>query len=349
LAEQAVAERARTEHAAAYSAALTRQSRAQADYDAAKLAYAEAKADYDAAVVQADLVRGLADAAATKAEASRRALGTLVRATMQQSGPEAVDVLLAGNGGTEGLLSQLATLETLDRLTSSLDEVQVHVTADAKREQSLQNQDAALRATIEAIPLTDRRLAMEAAQRELDTAAAELADLAASQPVAVTLTPLPEPALVAIDNFGGRLRGQLSGQGWAAPAVGSVTDGFGPRPDRPLPGVSGFHGGTDIGAACGAAVYAASAGVVVTASPLGTYGNWILIDHGNGVATGYAHLAEGQTVVSVGEAVIAGQVISSVGSTGASTGCHLHFEVRVDGTAIDARPFLVQRGVQLGG
>ncbi|HSP51350.1 MAG TPA: M23 family metallopeptidase, partial [Cryobacterium sp.] len=147
----------------------------------------------------------------------------------------------------------------------------------------------------------------------------------------------------------GRLRGQLSSQGWAAPAFGSLTDGFGPRPDRPLPEVSDFHRGTDIGAGCGAAVYAASAGVVVAAAPLGTYGNWILIDHGSGIATGYAHLAEGQTLVSVGETVIAGQVISSVGSTGSSTGCHLHFEVRAAGTAIDARPFLVARGVDFDG
>ena len=349
-AEQAVAERARVQHAAAYGSALTRQSRSQATYDAATLAYAGAKADYDATVEQADRVRNLAADAATMAAASRRALGTLVRATLQQSGPEAVDVLLAGSSDGNDLLARLATLETLDRLTNSLGEVQAHVDADTKREKTLQDQDAALRATIEAIPLTDTRLAMDDAQQELDAAAAEVADLAASTPVALSLTPLPEPVLLPVptDDFGGRLQGQLSSQRWATPAVGSLTDGFGPRPDRPLPEVNDFHGGTDIGAACGAAVYAASAGVVTVAAPLGTYGNWILIDHGNGIATGYAHLAEGRNLVSVGETVIAGQVISGVGSTGSSTGCHLHFEVRVDGTAIDARPFLGAHGVQIG-
>ncbi|MDY7557992.1 M23 family metallopeptidase [Cryobacterium sp. 10C3] len=57
---------------------------------------------------------------------------------------------------------------------------------------------------------------------------------------------------------------------------------------------------------------------------------------------------QGKTLVSVGEHVVAGQVIAGVGSTGASTGCHLHFEVRIDGTAVDAVPFLALRGVNLG-
>ncbi|TFB55128.1 M23 family metallopeptidase [Cryobacterium sp. Sr3] len=334
---------------AAAADARTAAAATQAAYDAAKLAYAGAKADYDATVVQADLVRDHGADAAARAEASRRALATLVRATLQRSGPEAVDVLLAGSSDGNDLLTRLATLESLDRLTNSLEEVQAQVDADTKRENALQDQDAALRAAIEAIPLADTRLAMEGAQQELDAASAKVADLAASTPVALVLTPLPNLVPAAgTDDFGGRLRGQPSSAGWAAPAVGSLTDAFGPRHDKPLPEVNDFHGGTDIGTACGAAVYAASAGVVATAAPLGTYGNWILINHSNGIATGYAHLAEGQTLVSVGETVIAGQVIASVGSTGASTGCHLHFEVRTDGTAVDPQPFLVQRGVQFG-
>ncbi|WP_166785793.1 MULTISPECIES: M23 family metallopeptidase [Cryobacterium] len=325
---------------------MSRHSRAQSTYDAAKLAYATTRADYDAAARQADLVRNLGAAATAMAEASRRALATLVRANLQQSGPEVVDVLLAGDRTGSDLLAGLATIDTLDRLTASLDEVHARVDAETKREKALQDQDAVLRTTLEAIPLAATRIAMEDAQQQLDAAAAEVADLAASTPVALSLTPLPDPSPVAAtDNFSGRLRGQLSAQGWAAPAIGSRSDGYGPRPDRPLPEVSDFHRGTDIAAACGAAVYAASAGVVTASERLGTYGNWILIEHGSGAATGYAHLAEGQTVVSVGETVIAGQVIASVGSTGASTGCHLHFEVRVNGTAIDPQPFLAQRGV----
>ena len=349
-AEQARAEQARAQHAAAYSAALTQHGRAQGTFDAAKLVYATTRSDYDATVVQADLVRDLGTAATARAEASRRALATLVRATLQQSAPEAVDVLLSGDSTGTDLLAGLATIDTLDRLTSSLDVVKARVDADIEREKSLLNQDAALRSTIEGIPLADTRTAMEEAQQQLDAAAAEVAAIAASTPVALALTPLPEPAVVVLtDEVSNRPREKLSGEGWAKPANGTLSDGFGPRPERPLPGVNEFHGGTDIAAACGAAVYAASAGVVTVAERLGSYGNWILIDHGSGAATGYAHLAEGQTVVSVGETVIAGQVIASVGSTGASTGCHLHFEVRVNGAGIDPQPFLMQRGVQFDG
>nr|WP_240898228.1 M23 family metallopeptidase [Agromyces luteolus] len=142
--------------------------------------------------------------------------------------------------------------------------------------------------------------------------------------------------------------GQLSEQGWASPVFGSITDGFGPRPDKPLPGVNEFHRGTDIAAQCGTGVFAATGGVVVIAGPNGSYGNWILIDHGDGVTTGYAHLRDGGILVEQGQAVEAGELIGAVGSTGASTGCHLHYEVRLDGSATDAIPFMAARGVRLG-
>ncbi len=92
-------------------------------------------------------------------------------------------------------------------------------------------------------------------------------------------------------------------------------------------------------------MFAATGGTVVEAGPDGGYGNWILIDHGSGVSTGYAHLVDGGILVSVGEHVEAGQVIGAVGSTGQSTGCHLHFEVRLGGTAVDSLPFLAARGI----
>jgi murein DD-endopeptidase MepM/ murein hydrolase activator NlpD len=66
------------------------------------------------------------------------------------------------------------------------------------------------------------------------------------------------------------------------------------------------------------------------------------------VATGYAHLRAGGILVAEGQQVAAGALIGAVGSTGASTGCHLHFEVRINGTAVDAVPFMAARGVQLG-
>jgi murein DD-endopeptidase MepM/ murein hydrolase activator NlpD len=78
----------------------------------------------------------------------------------------------------------------------------------------------------------------------------------------------------------------------------------------------------------------------------GSYGNWVRIRHANGVETGYAH-AE-QLLVQVGRQVKAGTPIALAGSTGASSGCHLHFEVRLRGTAIDAVPFMRSRSARLG-
>ncbi len=78
----------------------------------------------------------------------------------------------------------------------------------------------------------------------------------------------------------------------------------------------------------------------------GTYGNWVLIDHGNGVRTGYAQTAT--LLVGVGQQVSAGQQIATVGSAGASSGCHLHLETQVGGTAVDPVAFLAHRGVTLG-
>jgi len=85
---------------------------------------------------------------------------------------------------------------------------------------------------------------------------------------------------------------------------------------------------------------------VIYAGWLGTYGNWVLIDNGSGVQTGYAHSSV--LLVSNGERVSAGQPIARVGTTGASSGCHLHFEVRVGGASVDPVPFMRARGVTLG-
>lgn len=142
--------------------------------------------------------------------------------------------------------------------------------------------------------------------------------------------------------------GQLADQPWALPVDGRITDGFGPRPDRPVAGVGAYHEGTDLATACGTPIHAATAGTVVQAGWNGTYGNWILIDHGHGIQTGYAHIIDGGIEVAVGADVEAGREIARVGATGAATGCHLHFETRIDGEAVDAVPFMARRGIRLG-
>ncbi|WP_350349456.1 cell wall-binding repeat-containing protein [Agromyces sp. G08B096] len=137
---------------------------------------------------------------------------------------------------------------------------------------------------------------------------------------------------------------------WTKPATGRITDGFGPRAPICTPGgcTQSFHRGTDIATGCWAPIRAASSGRVVTAGVVGTYGNFVKIDHGSGIQTGYAHLSNGGVLVRVGQYVQVGDQIGWSGATGAATGCHLHYEVYVNGSQVDPVPFMLSRGVMLG-
>jgi murein DD-endopeptidase MepM/ murein hydrolase activator NlpD len=121
------------------------------------------------------------------------------------------------------------------------------------------------------------------------------------------------------------------------PVNGVITSGYGYR-THPVLGYSRLHAGTDFGAAAGTPIVAAEAGTVVSAGWLGGYGNAVVISHGGGVATLYAH--QSRVAVGTGARVTRGQVIGYVGSTGMSTGPHLHFEVRVNGVTTDPTRFL---------
>ncbi|HEV2261298.1 MAG TPA: M23 family metallopeptidase, partial [Candidatus Rubrimentiphilum sp.] len=118
---------------------------------------------------------------------------------------------------------------------------------------------------------------------------------------------------------------------------GTITSPFGWR-QNPFGGGPEFHQGLDIAAATGTTVTAAASGTVISAGWYGGYGNYILIDHGGGMSTGYGHLS--QIFVSNGQTVQKGQAIGAVGSTGASTGPHLHFEVRMHGKPVDPAKYL---------
>lgn len=115
------------------------------------------------------------------------------------------------------------------------------------------------------------------------------------------------------------------------PVSGPITSPFGMR-------WGSLHPGIDIGVPMGTPIRAAAAGHVVLASYDGGYGNLVVIDHGNSLATAYAH--QSAMAVTVGQFVEQGQVIGYVGSTGFSTGPHLHFEVRVNGTPVDPLGYL---------
>jgi murein DD-endopeptidase MepM/ murein hydrolase activator NlpD len=121
------------------------------------------------------------------------------------------------------------------------------------------------------------------------------------------------------------------------PVSGRMSSGYGWR-THPIFGSRRFHAGLDFGAPHGTPIYAAESGVVVTASPRGGYGLTVIIDHGSGMTTLYAH--QSRFAVSAGQQVQRGQLIGYVGSTGFSTGPHLHFEVRINGATRDPRGYL---------
>lgn len=131
---------------------------------------------------------------------------------------------------------------------------------------------------------------------------------------------------------GGGSATSLSNLQWPVPSCTLITSRFGYRV-APTTGASTYHGGLDIGAGMGASIVAAGAGDVIYAGANGGYGNCVMIDHGNGVVTVYAHMSS--IGVSYGQYVTAGQYVGAVGSTGVSTGPHCHFEIRINGAQTD--------------
>ena len=131
---------------------------------------------------------------------------------------------------------------------------------------------------------------------------------------------------------GGGSATSLSNLQWPVPSCTLITSRFGYRV-APTTGASTYHGGLDVGAGMGASIVAAGAGDVIYAGENGGYGNCVMIDHGNGVVTVYAHMSS--IGVSYGQYVTAGQYVGAVGSTGVSTGPHCHFEIRINGAQTD--------------
>ena len=131
--------------------------------------------------------------------------------------------------------------------------------------------------------------------------------------------------------------GGASGFVWPCPSSRRITSGFGPR-TQPVPGASTNHKGIDIGAAHGSSIVAAAGGRVTTSTYSGSAGNYIVISHGNGLSTVYMHCSA--LYVSAGDVVSAGQSIAAVGSTGFSTGPHLHFGVIKNGAYVNPRNYV---------
>jgi murein DD-endopeptidase MepM/ murein hydrolase activator NlpD len=156
-----------------------------------------------------------------------------------------------------------------------------------------------------------------------------------------------EEAVAQLEAESAQIQGLIQGSGSTGagnyggelfwPTNGPIVSGFGYR-THPVYGTTRFHSGVDIDGACGQAIFAAEDGTVLSAGYNGGYGNATVVDHGDGLSTLYGH--QSSIGVSSGQKVSRGQQIGLVGTTGLSTGCHLHFEVRINGEPVDPVPYL---------
>lgn len=330
-------------------------ARTQADSQAKGNIWAKADTKFQEAASRAQTLQDQADAANALATASEQRAGQMAAQLMRTGGGDLTATLFANTGKADDLLYGLGMSSKISEQANAIYERALQDkntaqaltdSADVAKSQLKVLKDAAEKAFADA--QTAAKAASDALTAQQDHEAQLQAQLVVLQANRAATEADFIAGIKARTGAGASLdAGEISNSGWASPTTGFITDGFGWR-IAPLEGASSFHRGTDLAAPCGQNIYAASSGTVVYAGWNGSYGNFILIDHGNGVATGYAHIVSGGILVSVGESVVVGENIAHIGSTGLSTGCHLHFEVRIDGVATNAVPYMASQGIHIG-
>lgn len=317
--------------------------------------YQEAQLLYDEAAYKADMLQAQADEATESADASRIRAGQFVSELARVGNVNISTSLLSDASGADDLLSRLGFASII---ASQADGIYQAAIRDKNTAQSLTDQAEVAKSERDILRdaaeasfeiAQDAAIAAENVFQEQQahqaTLMAQLATLVENRRVTEQQY---QEGVEAGGTAGSDLPpGAISSKGWARPAAGYISSNFGYR-THPIYNVVRLHAGTDLAGGCGIPIYAARGGQVVYAGWNGGYGNFILINHGDGISTGYAHIATGKTFVRYGEQVSTGTHIANVGSTGGSTGCHLHFEVREDGKAINPVPYMRGKGITLG-
>jgi murein DD-endopeptidase MepM/ murein hydrolase activator NlpD len=339
-------------------------------------ALAAAEQAFDDAHAKAEDLKAQAAQAEEEARIARQRAALLI-ADMARNGVNLTEQMMFSSSGPERLLARLGFASKLGEQSQGIYDAAIiaqrraerlgrladaavrtsqtlKVAAEKALEEAVEAQQASERAVAEAdarraemeyqleLLITARSLTeiqyedgVEAARRLAEEAARRLVEEAARRAAAEAAARAGLPSQPG---------GQVLPSGWSRPSSGSISSPYGYR-IHPITGDYRMHAGIDLDADCWAPVYAAYSGTVGYTGWYGTYGNFIRIDHGSSISTAYAHIVEGGIAVAFGQKVDAGQIIAYVGSTGGSTGCHLHYEVRSAGVAVDPIPFMLARGV----
>lgn len=326
----------------------------QADSEQKGKAAQIAQDDYDLAALKAEKLKSQADAAQAKASTSKVQAAQVAARLARSSGGDLPTTLFFSGGKADDLLSQLGLASMVKDQSAGLyaRAVQDQNTAQSLTDQANRQKDALK--TFADVAANALAQAAAAAQAASDALAEQQTHIATLQAQIATLKTDQQhveaeytAGLVAQYGAGASLgAGAISADGYARPAGGHMSSPYGMRLD-PYYGVYQLHDGTDLGASCGSPIYAAHSGTVTYAGPYGGYGNYIKISDGDGYSTAYGHIVNGGIMVRIGQGVGVGQNIARVGSTGASTGCHLHFSVFDGSATIDPVPFMRSHGVNL--
>lgn len=332
----------------------------------------EAQQAYFAAITEAEALQAQADEQAEIADSAARKAGQIAAQLYRDGGDDtALQLFFSGSAANaDELLSRLGTMDKFLEYNQSVfdDAISSRNAAQSLSDQArvaLDERDRLQQVAEQKMVAAQE--AAEAAQEALDEQAANLetmnAQLAAlndtttktvaSYQAGVAAREAAEKArrereaAEAAANGGGG--GGPGTGGWVRPHGGRRSSSYGPRtPSCGSQGCSSsYHYGADLANGCGAAIYAANSGTVDYAGANGNYGNYVRIQHGGGVSTGYAHIKPGGIIVRSGQWVNSGQVVAYAGDTGRSFGCHLHFEVYINGGYINPIRFMEARGVYI--
>lgn len=284
-----------------------------------------------------------------RAEESRGDAQNWVRRQyMQQSEGEMLTALMLTDRVSD-LARAIYLLEAAaDRSTASVDRYEALGREEERQRARIEEQERRLTSIREELAVAER-VQDELRSERQDRAAAVRRELDHERSLLGAIDDLIGEFEAELDGLAGEqqrleelIRGS-SGSGGSAPGLlvrpvpGRITSQFGPRL-HPILGYTRMHTGVDMTAPHGQEIKAGAAGKVLLASTYGGYGLTVIIDHGGGMTTLYAH--QSRVLVGPGTMVAAGEVIGHIGSSGLATGPHLHFEVRIGGSPVDPAPYL---------